>query len=265
MTIVTLTTDFGTGDYACGLLHGVIWNIYPEAKIIDLSHDVPRHDVLAGALLLARSCFYFSPGSVHVAVVDPGVGTSRRPVAAKMGNQYFVGPDNGVFSLVAHKALQANQPVSFYHLNNPAYWLPSVSNIFHGRDIFSPAAAHLAAGVPIDQMGSPISDPIHLDIPSPEVEDWGWVGQVIHIDHFGNLATNIHKDLLAGMGPVRIAVKDQVINRLSYAFGNSSSGELTALIDSAGALSICVANGSAAELLHVNVGERIEIYPVNND
>jgi hypothetical protein len=156
MRILTLTTDFGADDYGLGLMRGVIWSIAPHARLVDLSHAIPPQDVAAGAELLCRCTPYFPAGSIHLAVVDPGVGTARRPLALQAGAHFFVGPDNGLFDPLLQQARQHGQPILKVHLDRPQYWLPFVSAIFHGRDLFAPVAAHLANRVELQQLGSEI-------------------------------------------------------------------------------------------------------------
>ena len=167
MTVITLTTDFGSGDHEAGVLKGVIWAIAPDVKIADLSHDIAPHAVIEGAILLWRAAPYFPDGTIHVVVVDPGVGTSRRGIAAHLGSQYFVGPDNGLVSLLLDEAERNSEHCEFVHLDQPRYWLPEVTSVFHGRDIFAPVAAHLARGVALSSLGRFITDPTILDIPKP--------------------------------------------------------------------------------------------------
>jgi S-adenosylmethionine hydrolase len=259
LTTITLTTDFGSNDYEAGVLKGVIWNIVPAAHIADLSHDISPHDILEAALLLWRVIPFFPDGTIHVAVVDPGVGTSRRGIAAQLGTQYFVGPDNGLLSLLLSRAEVFKQPTSFVHLDRPEYWLSEVSNVFHGRDVFAPVAAHLAAGVPFSSLGSPINDPVRLDIPKAKEIEGGWIGQVIHIDHFGNLSTNLNASHLNTPKEVMINIKGEQINGLVSTFGERPRGSLVALLDSSGSLAISVVNGSASMVLNASVGDKIEV------
>lgn len=266
MRCITLTTDFGIEDGYAGLLKGVIWNIVPEAQIADLSHQIAPQDIIGGALVLARSAPYFPPGTVHVGVVDPGVGTKRRSIAAKIGEHFFVGPDNGLFSLLAEKVERsAHQKVEVYELNQPQTWLINVSASFHGRDIFSPTAAHIANGVPLHELGTPIDDAVRISLPLPIPSDNGWRGQVIHIDHFGNVATNITAGHLKTFGnpfntdTLHIHFGETSLRHLLRSFGEGSKGQIIALMDSSGYLSLCVINGNAAERLHANLGDSIEV------
>jgi S-adenosyl-L-methionine hydrolase (adenosine-forming) len=260
MTVITLTTDFGSGDYEAGVLKGVIWKIAPSVDIADLSHDITPHDVMEAGLLLWRTAHFFPDGTVHVAVVDPGVGTTRRGLAARIGSQYFVGPDNGLFSLVIARAEALHLATTFINLNQAKYWLPEVSPVFHGRDVFGPVAAHLADGTPLNSLGTEINDPIRLEVPLPVQTQAGWRGQVTHIDHFGNLSTNLTVNQLKNKKEVVIDINGERINGLVTTFGERPVGTLIALLDSSGLLAISVVNGSAAERLHVHLGDTVEIY-----
>lgn len=262
MTVITLTTDFGRDDYRAGLLKGVIWKIAPQVEIADLTHDISAHNILEAALVLQDSVPFFPVETIHVAVVDPGVGTDRRAIAAKIDTQYFVGPDNGIFSLVVKHAEVYGKLINFFKLENPNYWLPEISNVFHGRDIFSPVAAHLAEGTPLSALGTEIFDPVRIEIPEPFARRDGWVGQVIHIDHFGNLSTNLTRAHLPGSGTALVEVKGRQMIGIVSTFGDRPPGTLVALIDSSGYLSICVVNGSASQTLGVNPGEKVLLQAV---
>jgi S-adenosylmethionine hydrolase len=260
MTVITLTTDFGSDDYEVGVLKGVIWKIAPTARIADLSNDISPHDILEAALILWRAAPFFPNGTIHVAVVDPGVGTSRRGIVARLGSQYFVGPDNGLLTLLLTRVEQINQPISCVHLDRPEFWLPEVSNVFHGRDIFAPVAALLATGTPFNSLGTSIKDPVRLEIPTPISILGGWLGQVIHIDHFGNLSTNLNASHLNTTKEVLIKIQGEQIKGLVSTFGERPTGALVALLDSCGSLAISVVNGSAALVLGARVGDKIEVF-----
>lgn len=259
MTVITLTTDFGSGDHEAGVLKGVIWRIAPDVKIADISHDVTPHDVNEASIILWRTAPYFPPATIHVVVVDPGVGTSRRGLVAKLGSQYFVGPDNGLISMLLEKTEQNNEAVEFFQLDRPQYWLPVVTNVFHGRDIFAPVAAHLTQGIPLNAFGTLITDPIRLDIPKPIRTPQGWIGQVINIDHFGNICTNLREIDFVQLKEVVIFIKGERITGLVSTFGERSPGTLVALFDSSGSLAISIVNGNAAEFLNIYVGDKIEL------
>ena len=262
MAVISLMTDFGIKDGNVGVMKGVIWGICPSAQIADLSHMIPPQNVREASLILARSAPYFPENSVHVVVVDPGVGTSRRPIAAKIGDQYYVGPDNGTISLLLEKADRDGQFAEFVHLDKPEYWLSTISYVFHGRDIFSPVAAHLAIGVPLQMLGSTISDPVQLLLPKPQRTKSGWHGEVIHIDHFGNLASNIRvEDLGEAMKSketITVHLGGEEIKGLVNTFGEKEPGELVALLGSTGNLIVSVVNGSASQRLNVKVGDTFE-------
>jgi S-adenosylmethionine hydrolase len=259
MPLITLLTDFGLKDGYVGIMKGVIWSIIPMVQIADLSHEIAPQNVMQGALVLERAAGYFPAGTVHIAVVDPGVGTSRRAIAVRLGSHTFVGPDNGLFSLVMAKAQADQFPVSMVHLDRPEFWLKHVSQVFHGRDIFAPVGAHLANGVPLHSVGSRMDNPVHLSIAQPQPIPDGWVGQVIDIDAFGNLQTNLCAEHLQGLERISIKVNNAIIKGLSQAFGDRPSGDLAALIDSSGYLSIAVVNGNAAKRLLGGVGDTIEV------
>ena len=259
MNWITLTTDFTEHDGYVGVMKGVIAGIAPQARVIDLSHTVAPQDVFQAALLLGRSVPYFPAGTVHVAVIDPGVGTSRRGIAAQLGDQFFVGPDNGLLTLLYQQAQADGKAVRIHALENPDYRLAQVSRTFHGRDIFAPAAAHLAAGAPLESFGAIVTDPVLVDMPQPRQNTQGLAGSIIHVDAFGNLASNIRAEMLADLGNIHIILKSKVIEGISATFGNKAQGELVAVIDSFGFLSICVVNGSAARQLGAGVGETLQI------
>jgi S-adenosyl-L-methionine hydrolase (adenosine-forming) len=259
LSFITLLTDFGLHDGYNGVLKGVIWGILPGVQIADISHSIAPQNIAEGALILARTAFFFPAGTVHVAVVDPGVGTKRRPVAIRAGEHFFVGPDNGLFTLVMQRAEKNGWPVEAVALDQPKYWLPQVSNVFHGRDLFSPVAAHLASGVPLRDVGTPISDPIRLDLPQPVRTAQGWTGCVLAADIYGNIATNLYRSDLAGSTVKRIRIAGEEIEGMVRTFGDRPAGELIALFDSDDELAISVVNGNAAERLNIRTGDVVEV------
>jgi S-adenosylmethionine hydrolase len=260
MTIITLTTDFGLEDGYVGAMKGVIWRIAPEARIADITHQIGPQNILHGAMVLASVAPYYPDGAIHVAVVDPGVGMARRPLMATIDAQYFIGPDNGLVSLWLAKAEEEGLAVQCFHLNQPGYWLPKVTNVFHGRDIFAPSAAHLAAGTPPKRMGAPVDDPVRLQLPAPQRTSSGWLGEIIYIDHFGNLVTNFRPRQPDGMSVSTVRVKSANISGgLVRAFGERPPGEMAALINSSGYLEIVEVNGSAARRLGATVGDPVEV------
>jgi hypothetical protein len=224
---------------------------------------IQPQNIREAALILARSAPYFPESSVHVVVVDPGVGTARRPLAAKIGSQYYVGPDNGTITLLLERAEREGWPLEFVALDKPEFWLENVSYVFHGRDIFAPVAGHLARGVSLADLGTRVLDPVRLTLPQPEQTDHGWRGEIIHVDHFGNLASNIRAENLSAaltqMENVTVSLADTAINGMVNTFGEREPGELVALLGSTGNLIVSLVNGSAAAWLDAKVGDTIEI------
>jgi S-adenosylmethionine hydrolase len=259
MTNITLLTDFGIKDGNVGVMKGVIWSITPSAKIADLSHNIQPQNLEEAALVLKRAVPYFSAGTVHTVVVDPGVGTDRRPMAARLGSQYFVGPDNGVISMWLEDARNQDIPIQFFHLDKPQYWLAEISHVFHGRDIFAPSAAHLAGGVPIEKTGTSFDNPVLLDLSHPVWSGNQIYGQVIHIDHFGNISTNIRMEHLKEFRGATVSLCGVNINGMVNTFGEKPVGSIVALIGSTGNLIVSVVNGSAAKLLKAEPGDPVTI------
>jgi hypothetical protein len=259
LPIITLTTDFGLQDGFVGTMKGVILAICPQARIVDLSHAVPPQDVLAGALLLGRAAPYFPSETVHLAVVDPGVGTGRRGLAARLGNAFFVGPDNGLLTPLLEAAEADGLPVEMVELADPKYRLASVSRTFHGRDIFAPAAAHLASGVPLAEFGPALADPVRLALPRAERTPDGWRAHVIAVDAFGNLATDLPVAEIRAPARVVVRCAGHEVRGLVRTYGERPAGSLVALVDSAGRLEVAVVNGSAARLTGAGVGASVEV------
>ncbi len=258
MPVITLLTDFGNKDGFVGTMKGVIWGICPGAQIADISHEISPQDIRAGALALMRAAPYFPAGTVHIAVVDPGVGTHRQPMAAQLGSHFYVGPDNGLFTPLITAARDAGEPTRFVALDNPDYHLQNVSRTFHGRDIFAPAGAHLAAGVPLEALGTPITDPVLLPFSQPERTAFGFTAHIAGIDAFGNCTTDLPWSQVAGR-TLLIKVKDRVIRGLSPSYGHHTPGELIALVDSENYIEVAVVNGSAAALLGAQVGDPVDV------
>lgn len=261
MPIITLTTDFGSSDPEVAALKGVIWQIAPAARLVDLSHEITPHQVLEGALLLDRCARFFPADTVHVVVVDPGVGTARRALAAQINDQIFVGPDNGLITLMLRRAQADKLPAHFINCNRPEFWREAVNPIFHGRDVFAPLGAYLAAGTRLEALGEVIDDPVLFDIPQPVPYHLGWRGEVLTVDHFGSLQVNLEKKQLERLGKFLVKVGDETITRMVNTFGEGQPGELVAMLDSSGHLSLCVVNGSAAERLGVGPGAPVEVLP----
>ena len=259
--IVTLLTDFGAGDYFVGAVKGVLLTICPGATIVDITHEIPAHDVEAGAFTLLAAYDSFPPGTIHVAVVDPGVGSSRRPLLVVTADYFFVGPDNGLFSYI----LERESATRVFHLTNQEYFRPSVSLTFHGRDIFAPVAGALAGGVAPENLGERIEDFIRLEPLAPlRQADGALQARIIHIDHFGNCVTSLTRgelpdEMIAGDG-VRLEVNGHAINSFRPYFAaadDNGADELFALWGSAGFLEIAAYRASAAVRLGVHTGQLV--------
>jgi S-adenosylmethionine hydrolase len=259
MPILTLTTDFGLKDGFVGTLKGVIWGICPEARIADISHEIAPQNVLAGAFALWRAYSFFPDGTVHMAVVDPGVGTQRRPMAARLGKHYFVGPDNGLFTPMYEDAEKNGWPLEIVHLTNEKYFLPDVSRTFHARDIFAPVAAHLAKGFPLAEFGPAITDPIRLNMPKPERTASGWRAHITVIDTFGNLTTDLPAENLSDQEKIVFQYRGREVHGLVASYGHKQSGDLVALVDSENLIEIASVNGNAAQVLGAIVGDVIDV------
>ncbi len=254
---ITLTSDFGlTGPYVASM-KGVILGILPGAAIVDISHAIQPQNIQQAAYMLDAATPYFPAGTIHVVVVDPGVGSARRPIAVFTDSACFVGPDNGVFSRIYHT--QAVREIR--HLANPDYHLPAVSHTFHGRDIFAPVAAHIAAGVPPSCLGPAITDPVTIDFPAPEqCADGSILGQIIYTDAFGNLISNIPLQWLENQSNWIFEIAATTIVGLSATYSDVQTEKLIALGSSAGLVEIAKRNDSAARHLSVESGERLTVW-----
>ncbi len=256
--IITLTTDFGTSDHYSGAMKGVILSRCPAASIVDITHDVAPFAVRQAAFLLDQASRTFPPKTIHVAVIDPGVGTARRPVLVEAAGQYFIGPDNGVFASVTARDPKAKGR----ELTNAKLFLQPVSKTFHGRDIFASVAGHLAAGVQPARVGRRIDDLVRIDFQKPmRYAKRAWIGSVVHIDRFGNLITNFHIDEFPHLtrAGFDLAVGLEKTSVLVATFGEASPGELISYFGSSGHLEVAVSQGSAAGRLGVGVGAPVEI------
>jgi S-adenosyl-L-methionine hydrolase (adenosine-forming) len=260
--LITIMTDFGLRDGFTAVMKGVIWRIAPEVNIVDVSHLIGPQNVREGALVFGRGAVYYPENTIHICVVDPGVGTHRRPMAAQFGSQYFVGPDNGLITFLHARAQREGWPMSFVHLDQPQYWLPEISNVFHGRDIFAPVAAHLASGRTLTDVGTPITDPILFPFAPMEKTATGLHGEIIHTDHFGNIISSIRATDIEGFGNIQVKLRYTTINGLVRTFGDREPGELVAFIGSSGDLCVAVTNGNAAEKLGAQVGDSFDVIRV---
>lgn len=265
--VITLTTDFGLSDGYVAAMKGTILAINPQVTIVDISHQVKPQDIAGAAFLLGTAYHYFPAGTIHVIVVDPGVGTERRAIALSTPVASFVAPDNGVLSYVMEQ--EGARPGNTAHqrtlspgmkavaLTNASYWRHPLSATFHGRDIFAPVAAHLSRGVLMEEMGEPISSLTVFPVPRPQrLADGSLSGEVIYIDYFGNLITDI-KDADLPKGDLLVEVAGHQIRGLSASYAQGA--ELLAIIGSSGRLEVSGKNGSAAQLLQAKVGDGVMV------
>ena len=244
--IITLITDFGLSDPYVAMMKGVILSINPAARLVDISHQIRFGSVIQGASLIGETFPFFPRGTVHMVVIDPTVGSKRRPIGLEAAGHLFVGPDNGIFWPV----IEDHKEIKTIHLTESRYFLPHITHTFHGRDIFAPAAAHLSKGVDPAQMGDVINDPVKLEIPAPLQKEEVLTGQVMRIDHFGNLITNIRgKDLgmFVRRGRPVISVGNLTVEGLRKTYSSVAKGAALALIGSSGFLEISVNQGRACD------------------
>jgi hypothetical protein len=258
--IITLATDFGSDDFFVGAMKGVILKINPAATIIDLTHLIPPHDIRAAAFTLAQCYREFPDGTIHVVVVDPGVGSTRNPLLVVTPSHTFVGPDNGIFSFI----FAEDKVEACIHITADQYFRNPVSHTFHGRDIFAPVAAWLSRGIAPDCFGSRINDYIKLDFPRPEIINSTHIrGHVIHIDRFGNLITNLtEKELPSnafGAG-IKLVINNHSITQFQSHFAQNTSGEAFALVGSTRRLEIAVYLDSAERILNASVGTVVDVF-----
>jgi len=259
MPIITLLTDFGAQDYFVGAMKGVILSINPAATIVDITHEIPPQEIETGAFQLLSCYRDFPQGTIHVAVVDPGVGSDRRAIVIECGDQFFVGPDNGLFSWVCER--EKNWTAT--QVTNAHFFRKPVSHTFHGRDIFAPVAAALSLSQRPREFGTPVTDLVRLESLEPvAINENTIAGRIIHIDRFGNCVTNFTRQTLESRGvPTswRITLNNREIDSFRDFFADSTANETIAIIGSAGFLEISVRNGSAAKLLNVQRGQAVEL------
>jgi len=257
--LITLTTDFGSDSPYVAQMKGVILSICRDAELVDVTHAIGPQNIREGAVVLSDVSSRFPPGTIHVAVIDPGVGTARRLVYAEIGLQRYLAPDNGLLGLLVRREL----PRRVIALENAQFWLPQPSRTFHGRDILAPVAAHLAGGLDPAELGPPVDRLEMLECSLPRKDGSRIVGEVLYVDSFGNLITNIGAGELAALGePSRVTVEcgGREIAGIVPTYGSALPGELLALLDSQGRLEIAVAHGSAARTLLVRAGEPALVY-----
>jgi S-adenosylmethionine hydrolase len=263
--LITLITDFGVADTYVGVLKGVILSINSSCNIVDITHQIPPQDVREACFALNISHSYFPKGTIHLVIVDPGVGSQRRPLVIETQEYFFIGPDNGVFTaILVNPGLK-----SVIEITNTQYFLTEVSRTFHGRDIFAPVAAHLANGFPLSRFGTPVSDYVLLDWPQPSVMNPGEVwGTIIHIDRFGNLVTNFSRaytEQITGNPGFRIECAGKVITQIVPSYAHAQPGELCGVFGSNNYLEISVSHGSARDILNARPGDCVKIITADSD
>ncbi len=259
--LITLLTDFGVQDGYAGAMQGVLHQLAPDVRLATISHEIAAQDVAAGAYVLAQAWPYFPAGTVHLAVVDPGVGSARRGLGVRAGGHFFVAPDNGLLSHIFAREPEFEARA----LTNPELWLPRPSRTFHGRDIFAPVAAHLAKGADFTRLGPVIGDPVRLPWPAVDPLPRGVRARILHIDHFGNLIVQLTAPEVPGHAPQnwRVRLGEFTISGLSGAYADVPEGDLLVYWGSAGYLEIAVRGGSAAARTGAQRGEAVEIEFLN--
>lgn len=255
--IITLTTDFGLKDFYVGAMKAAILEIAPNANLIDISHAIPPQNIMTGAWVVRNAAFLYPKNTVHLVVIDPTVGSNRKPIIAKINDHYFVGADNGLFSLLIDTPI-----TEAVLIENPKYWRENRANTFDGRDIFGPVAAHLHQGVPMHEFGSALESVKEYHWAIPISDQSGVQGWILHIDNFGNLITNISKELIDKTIPdkdVKIYVGTTIIKKIVKTYSDVHEGSPVAYIGSSGMLEVGINKGNAAELLGISQGAQISI------
>jgi S-adenosylmethionine hydrolase len=254
---ITLLTDFGTDDYFVGAMKGVILSAHPNAELIDITHNIPPHDIQAAAFTLLACYRSFAQGTIHLAIVDPGVGSTRRPILAVAGGDFFVGPDNGILSYV----LDTEPDQTIFHITSEQFFRKPLSTTFHGRDVFAPVAAALSTGLSADSFGPKIDNPVKLSALKPVVGSNGKVrGRIIHIDRFGNCVTNIERSCLSGKELVSVMVKGKRVETVREFYGEAGADKKPFTIwGSAGFLEVAARDRSAAKVLGLKRGDEIAL------
>jgi S-adenosyl-L-methionine hydrolase (adenosine-forming) len=258
MAIITMLSDFGLRDYFVGAVKGVMLSLNPDLMIVDISHQIPPQDIFTGAFTLGQAYSCFPSGSIHLAVVDPGVGTARKAMVASAGGHFFVAPDNGILTYV----MEANEDFAAYEITADHYFRKPVSATFHGRDIFAPIAAWISRGIPLHQIGPELSSPIHLQIPAlKRVRDALIQGVILAVDQFGNLITNLKPSDV--QTPFKMMAGQKEITSLRKTYGEGSPGEIFIVPGSTGYLEISMRSGSAAATLNLKAGVPIGVVLLN--
>ncbi len=259
--IVTFLSDFGHEDWFVGVVHGVVHDVAPEAHVVDLNHLVPPGNIARGAFLLEAAAPDFAPGTIHLAVVDPGVGTDRRAIAVRARGQYFVGPDNGLLEWAL-----ASPDAEVHALTETRWFRQPTSRTFHGRDVFAPVAGALVRGTPLAELGPRIADPVRLPVASPAIEGDALVGRVMFIDRFGNALTNLSVAALerafganVDHAALHLTLLDRSVTGLSRSYGDSPVGALVAIMGSSGRIEVAQVGGDAAVRLGIGEGDPVSV------
>lgn len=256
--IITLTTDFGTDSPYVAQMKAAILSVHPAARLVDITHSVPPQSIRAGVFLLTQTCSPFPGGSIHVAVIDPGVGSKRRILCAEAAGAIWIAPDNGLL----WEIVQRDSSSVVREVVNPAHWRHPVSATFHGRDIMAPVAAHLSRGVPVAEVGETVDDILACEFPQPERHGHTWRGEVVWLDSFGNAITNLRGEDLAASreaGQVIVRFGGIQLDGISRTYSEGVDGETVALIGSSGLLELAVVNGNAGRRLGIRTGDAVEV------
>ena len=261
MPVITLTTDFGASDHFVGAMKGVILSIAPRATVVDITHEIAPQNLTEAAFVIAQAWPYFPKKTIHVTVVDPGVGSSRRPILCEAAGHFFIAPDNGVLSMIYDASKHKTRVIE-----NPKLMAKQISRTFHGRDVFAPAAAHLARGVLPARFGKPVADLIRISALHPsQIAHDTWSGVILKVDHFGNLITNFRIDDFAAIKtrPFEMRIGPERIRRLALTYAQTEIGEIFVIAGSAGYLEIAANQTSAAQILGCGAGAEVqlEIFP----
>ena len=260
MAVLTITTNFGFADIRVAMMKGIIYDIVPDVKIVEISQMVSPQNVREGAYIIGKAtpCFPLGLRTCRCCR-NPGCGTKRDLIGACRADQLIITPDNGLLTPMILDAELKEIKMEFVHLNKPKYWLPKISNTFHGHDIFAPTGAYLASGIPLRKLGTPITDPVRLDLTQPEKTDNGWLAHVTVIDIFGNLTADLPREALVGCHDVLIKVRNHEIEGIIKSYGYSSGGDLIAVVDSEDYIEVAVVDGDAAKTLDAQVGDIVEL------
>jgi S-adenosylmethionine hydrolase len=257
MPVITLTTDFGSSDHFVGAMKGVILGIAPRATIVDITHEIAPFDLAEAGFVISQAWSYFPKRTIHVVVVDPGVGSSRRPILVEAGGHFFIAPDNGVLSMIYESTRPKVRVIS-----NPKVMRAAVSRTFHGRDVFAPAAAHLARGLTPASFGKPIADCVRNFLHKPsQISRHDWAGAVLKVDRFGNLITNFHIDDFPDVKtrPIELRAGFEHIHRLALTYAETAIGEVFAIVGSSGYIEVAANQASASKTLGCGAGAPVEL------